>query len=103
MTYSIHSRQWRKTRLSILERDGWTCHYCYKPADTVDHVIPRSKWLDEYGDVNNPENLVAACKECNFKKNNRVFSDKSDTAHRELFSLSPTEAENPSSAFREKA
>lgn len=57
--------RWSKTRL--LERDHYTCGYCGRPADTVDHVLPssrggRSTWL----------NTVASCRSCNNRKDNRT-------------------------------
>lgn len=39
------------------------CHYCGFVASEVDHVIPRSR-----GGSDTPENLVAACRECNAEK-----------------------------------
>ena len=55
------------TRRAVFARDHWTCQYCGHPAENVDHVIPRSKdgrhaW----------ENVVAACRRCNSKKENRL-------------------------------
>jgi 5-methylcytosine-specific restriction endonuclease McrA len=60
-------------RLKVLVRDGFRCVYCgRKPANasttlTLDHVIPKSR-----GGQNTPENLVAACKPCNNRKDNRT-------------------------------
>jgi 5-methylcytosine-specific restriction endonuclease McrA len=48
-------------RLAILERDGYRCMLCGKPATTVDHILPRSK-----GGGDEPENLRAACGRCNY-------------------------------------
>ena len=52
------------TRFQILQRDGFTCRYCGRSAPDVqlevDHVEPRSQ-----GGSDEPENLVAACFECN--------------------------------------
>ena len=31
------------TRRTVLARDGHRCQYCGRPADSVDHVIPRSR------------------------------------------------------------
>jgi len=44
----------------VMERDNWTCVYCGKPADQVDHVIPR---VHNGSDL--PNNLVASCSSCN--------------------------------------
>ena len=51
---------WRKIRAAVLDRDQWTCHWCSKPAATVDHVIAR---MD--GGSDDPSNLVACCSRCN--------------------------------------
>ncbi|HWV79164.1 MAG TPA: HNH endonuclease [Isoptericola sp.] len=54
------------TKDGVKRRDG-ACAYCGGPAETVDHVIPRSRggdssWL----------NLVAACEACNGRKADRT-------------------------------
>jgi 5-methylcytosine-specific restriction endonuclease McrA len=55
------TRKWRETRLRILRRDAYRCHYCGQAANTVDHVIPKAK-----GGTDDPSNLVAACARCNY-------------------------------------
>lgn len=55
---------WKRVRRLVLERDGWTCRYCGRPAQTVDHVEPVSRG----GDPLDPENCVAACGSCNYSK-----------------------------------
>jgi 5-methylcytosine-specific restriction endonuclease McrA len=56
------------TKKNILLRDGYECCYCTKRrADSVDHIIPKSR-----GGENTWQNLVASCKPCNVKKNNRT-------------------------------
>ena len=59
---------WRATRLSVLARDLWTCHYCgcqlYGFDATVDHVQARATGGHDY----DMGNLVAACRSCNSKK-----------------------------------
>lgn len=57
------TRQWRTIRAQILERDGYRCHYCGAPANTVDHLKPYA-----YGGTDDPSNLVAACSPCNLHK-----------------------------------
>lgn len=59
--------KWTAIRIPILERDRYMCAYCGRKADTVDHIIPKSKGGDE-----SDENLVACCKRCNMEKNNRT-------------------------------
>jgi 5-methylcytosine-specific restriction endonuclease McrA len=51
-------------------RDNNSCGYCGKSANTVDHVIPRSK-----GGGTTWENTVAACFKCNSRKGNRTPSE----------------------------
>lgn len=52
---------------TILRRDQWICAYCDGPADTVDHIVPKSK-----GGASSYGNLVAACLECNGYKADRT-------------------------------
>jgi hypothetical protein len=54
-------------REMIMIRDGRTCQYCGKPAEHIDHVIPRCQ-----GGTDDPDNLVAACAFCNLSKGGRT-------------------------------
>jgi len=54
------------TKAGVRMRDG-QCAYCGGPADTVDHVLPRSR-----GGASSWTNLVAACSPCNSRKANRT-------------------------------
>ena len=67
--------QWRRLRQQILARDHHTCFYCGGEATTVDHIVPRSKLVNEQADT--PDNLVAACKKCNYSKGGRFFGEPS--------------------------
>jgi hypothetical protein len=58
---------WKKIRLQVLRRDAYTCAYCNGVADQVDHVYPKSK-----GGQDELDNLVAACKRCNYAKRDKV-------------------------------
>ncbi len=51
----------------VLKRDRHTCAYCGGRADTIDHVLPRSR-----GGGNAWINLVAACSPCNGRKDDRT-------------------------------
>lgn len=51
----------------ILERDKNVCQYCGKYGDTIDHVIPQSKYKIHTTD----EIVVCACQKCNTLKSNR--------------------------------
>ncbi|MFM2024147.1 MAG: hypothetical protein RLZZ56_160, partial [Actinomycetota bacterium] len=44
--------------------------YCSKPANTIDHVQPKSK-----GGADSWENLVACCLKCNNAKGNKTLSE----------------------------
>lgn len=58
------------SRRAVFVRDGYRCQYCGRPAENVDHVIPRSK-----GGSHTWDNVVAACKPCNSRKENRSPSE----------------------------
>jgi 5-methylcytosine-specific restriction endonuclease McrA len=55
------------TRRAVFARDQWTCQYCGAVAENLDHVVPRSK-----GGLHTWENVVAACRRCNSRKENRT-------------------------------
>lgn len=58
------------TRAGVLRRDGRRCAYCPARADTVDHVIPRSR-----GGSHSWENCVACCARCNARKADRLLEE----------------------------
>ncbi len=58
------------TRRAVFARDEWTCQYCGRAAENVDHVIPRSR-----GGEHVWENVVAACRRCNARKENRLHHE----------------------------
>lgn len=49
-------------------RDSYTCVYCGKFGNTVDHIKPRS-----LGGLSTYENCVTACLKCNGKKSNQTL------------------------------
>lgn len=63
----------RSLRVSILERDNYTCRYCERKGTKkwdpdryrwhIDHMLPRSR-----GGNNHPDNLALACAKCNMAK-----------------------------------
>jgi len=58
------------TRAALMHRDRFRCAYCGQKADTVDHVIPRSR-----GGEHSWENCVAACSSCNHRKADHLLSE----------------------------
>lgn len=57
----------KSLRFQVLRRDNHACRYCGRSAPevriTVDHVVPEA-----LGGPDTPENLVAACSDCNSGK-----------------------------------
>jgi len=58
------------TRAALMHRDGNRCAYCGAKAETIDHVVPRSR-----GGEHSWENCVACCASCNHKKADRLLSE----------------------------
>lgn len=58
------------TRAALMHRDRYRCAYCGSKADTVDHVVPRSR-----GGGHTWENCVACCASCNHKKADKLLSE----------------------------
>ncbi len=54
------------SRRAVLVRDNFECQYCGRAAENVDHVVPRSR-----GGGHSWDNVVAACRPCNSRKENR--------------------------------
>ncbi len=55
------------TRRAVFGRDGHQCQYCGGPAESLDHIRPRSK-----GGDHSWENVVACCRACNVRKGDRL-------------------------------
>lgn len=57
----------KRLRYEVLRRDGHTCRYCGRASPevtlTVDHVVPVA-----LGGTDDPNNLAAACRDCNAGK-----------------------------------
>lgn len=62
-----YARRIPLTRRGVLRRDSHHCAYCGKIANTIDHVIPKSR-----GGSETWENLVACCFKCNNIKSDRT-------------------------------
>lgn len=57
-------------RRAIFMRDDHRCQYCGSAAENIDHVVPRSR-----GGVHSWDNVVAACRPCNSRKEDRLLSE----------------------------
>lgn len=55
------------TRRAIFGRDEHRCQYCGGSAESLDHVLPRSRGGDHTW-----ENVVACCRRCNLRKGDRL-------------------------------
>jgi 5-methylcytosine-specific restriction endonuclease McrA len=55
------------SRRAVFLRDGHRCQYCGSHAEDVDHVVPKSR-----GGAHVWENVVAACRRCNARKQDRT-------------------------------
>jgi 5-methylcytosine-specific restriction endonuclease McrA len=71
--------RWRAplNRRSVFARDEYRCQYCGDPAESIDHVIPRSR-----GGEHTWENVVAACRPCNVRKRDRLLHETSMRLYR---------------------
>jgi len=58
------------TRAALMRRDNYLCAYCGSAADTIDHVVPRSR-----GGAHVWENCVASCTRCNHRKADRLIEE----------------------------
>jgi 5-methylcytosine-specific restriction endonuclease McrA len=58
------------TRRAVFARDNWVCQYCGSTAENLDHVVPKSR-----GGTHTWDNVVAACRRCNSRKENRLIED----------------------------
>lgn len=58
------------TRRAILQRDGNECCYCGGKANTMDHIVPRSK-----GGKHSWDNVVACCFPCNQRKDDKSLEE----------------------------
>lgn len=58
------------TRAALMHRDHFRCMYCGSKAETIDHVVPRSR-----GGQHIWENCVAACSTCNHRKADKLLTE----------------------------
>ena len=55
------------SRRAIFARDEHRCQYCGRTADSIDHVLPRSR-----GGPHAWDNVAASCRPCNLFKRDRT-------------------------------
>ena len=69
------------TRAALMHRDRYRCGYCGGKAETIDHVIPRSR-----GGEHSWENCVASCAPCNHRKADKMLAELGWTLRHPLVS-----------------
>jgi 5-methylcytosine-specific restriction endonuclease McrA len=58
------------SRRAVFARDNHRCQYCNRGAENIDHVVPRSR-----GGSHSWENVVASCRSCNARKEDRLLDE----------------------------
>ena len=67
-----YGRRAALNRRAVFARDRHLCQYCGERAESLDHVVPRSR-----GGEHSWENVVAACRPCNMRKRDRLLAETS--------------------------
>lgn len=62
-----YHRRTSMSRRAIFARDDFRCQYCGGIAESIDHIVPRSR-----GGQHVWENVAAACRRCNHDKRDRT-------------------------------
>ncbi len=62
-----HERAVAVNRRTVFARDDHRCQYCGGQAESIDHVVPRSR-----GGTHSWDNVVACCRRCNTHKEDRL-------------------------------
>jgi 5-methylcytosine-specific restriction endonuclease McrA len=65
-----HTHRSVPNRRTVFARDDGACQYCGSAADSVDHIVPRSR-----GGAHTWDNVVAACRRCNGRKRDRLLAE----------------------------
>src|SRR5579872_2426565 len=72
-----HDRTVAVNRRTVFARDSHRCQYCGSAAESIDHVVPRSR-----GGLHAWDNVVAACRRCNTRKEDRLPHEAGLVLHR---------------------
>ena len=75
LTYFVkapYARRVALNRENIFIRDSYACQYCSNAAESIDHIIPKSK-----GGSHEWSNVVACCKKCNLLKADKLLGKTS--------------------------
>ena len=73
LTYYVKAPYARRIALNkenVFIRDNYICQYCSSSAESIDHIIPKSK-----GGGHDWGNIVACCKTCNLKKADKLLHE----------------------------
>lgn len=64
--YTRNDSQYIRNRKQLLATSP-ACHYCSRPANTVDHIVELDRWNTENlpGSPHTLDNMVPACRSCN--------------------------------------
>jgi 5-methylcytosine-specific restriction endonuclease McrA len=65
------------SRRAVFARDHHRCQYCNRSAENIDHVVPRSR-----GGSHTWDNVVASCRACNARKEDRLPNECGLRLHR---------------------
>ncbi len=66
------------SRRAVFARDHHRCQYCGSGAENLDHVMPRSR-----GGTHTWDNVVASCRACNARKEDRLPAECGMTLRRQ--------------------
>jgi 5-methylcytosine-specific restriction endonuclease McrA len=88
LRYMVHAPRRRVaavSRRAVFARDEYRCQYCGDRADSIDHVVPRSRGGRDVWD-----NLAAACRRCNTRKRDRTPDEAGMHLLRPCYAPRPT-------------
>lgn len=66
-------QSYKKARIAVLYRDNFTCAYCKREANQVDHIRPIAN-DSSIANAIDMDSMVACCADCNRKKGAKPLS-----------------------------